>query len=220
MYIMIVQRVCSGSTIFILFLVVQLLAKRYSIPYIQLCTIMFIIFFCNGSNIWIFQILEEEKVHNMMTIGECALYVIPCDEDVLSFELDLAYKVSYILLSVNKFYLCKLQKFQKLVILSSRNAWLMVIQPLFGTQQKPFTSLRFTLSVYLLELDQHWQLEVQCLKNALSSRSSQLYCRRYIFIVFFSFAVFFRVDTKCKGQRKIVSPCCRHSRSNASRRTC
>ncbi|KAL1828031.1 hypothetical protein DCAR_0207238 [Daucus carota subsp. sativus] len=38
------------------------------------------------------KILEEEKVHHMMTIGECPLYVIPCDEDVLSFELDLAYK--------------------------------------------------------------------------------------------------------------------------------
>ncbi|KAK1382496.1 vacuolar protein-sorting-associated protein 33-like [Heracleum sosnowskyi] len=38
------------------------------------------------------KILEDEKVHHMMTIGECPLYVIPCDEDVLSFELDLAYK--------------------------------------------------------------------------------------------------------------------------------
>lgn len=38
------------------------------------------------------KILEDEKVHHMMTIGECPLYVIPCDEDMLSFELDLAYK--------------------------------------------------------------------------------------------------------------------------------
>ncbi|THF97658.1 hypothetical protein TEA_029427 [Camellia sinensis var. sinensis] len=37
-------------------------------------------------------ILEEEKVHHLMTIGEYPLYVIPLDEDVLSFELDLAFK--------------------------------------------------------------------------------------------------------------------------------
>lgn len=39
------------------------------------------------------QILEEEKVHNLMTIGEYPLYMVPLDEDVLSFELDLAPKV-------------------------------------------------------------------------------------------------------------------------------
>ncbi|XP_021295713.1 vacuolar protein-sorting-associated protein 33 homolog [Herrania umbratica] len=38
------------------------------------------------------RILEEEKVHHLMTIGEYPLYVVPLDEDVLSFELDLAYK--------------------------------------------------------------------------------------------------------------------------------
>ncbi|GKV34182.1 hypothetical protein SLEP1_g42583 [Rubroshorea leprosula] len=38
------------------------------------------------------KILEDEKVHNLMTIGEYPLYVIPFDEDILSFELDLAYK--------------------------------------------------------------------------------------------------------------------------------
>lgn len=38
------------------------------------------------------KILEEEKVHHLMTIGEYPLYVIPLDEDVLSFELDLAFK--------------------------------------------------------------------------------------------------------------------------------
>lgn len=43
--------------------------------------------------IWFFQILEEEKVHNLLTIGEYPLYFVPLDEDVLSFELDLAYKV-------------------------------------------------------------------------------------------------------------------------------
>ncbi|XP_052114158.1 vacuolar protein-sorting-associated protein 33 homolog [Arachis duranensis] len=37
-------------------------------------------------------ILEEEKLHNMVTIGEYPLYIVPIDEDVLSFELDLAYK--------------------------------------------------------------------------------------------------------------------------------
>ncbi|XAR54464.1 hypothetical protein NMG60_11029606 [Bertholletia excelsa] len=38
------------------------------------------------------KILEEEKVHHLMTIGEYPLYVVPLDEDVLSFELDLASK--------------------------------------------------------------------------------------------------------------------------------
>ncbi|XWS07999.1 hypothetical protein CRYUN_Cryun41cG0039300 [Craigia yunnanensis] len=38
------------------------------------------------------RILEEEKVHHLMTIGEYPLYVVPLDEDILSFELDLAYK--------------------------------------------------------------------------------------------------------------------------------
>lgn len=38
------------------------------------------------------KILEEEKVHNLMTIGEYPLYMVPLDEDVLSFELDLAPK--------------------------------------------------------------------------------------------------------------------------------
>ena len=34
------------------------------------------------------QILEEEKVHQKLTFGEYPLYVVPLDEDVLSFELD------------------------------------------------------------------------------------------------------------------------------------
>ncbi|CAA2961403.1 vacuolar -sorting-associated 33 homolog [Olea europaea subsp. europaea] len=38
------------------------------------------------------KILEDEKVHEMLTVGEYPLYLIPLDEDVLSFELDLAYK--------------------------------------------------------------------------------------------------------------------------------
>ncbi|XVE99260.1 hypothetical protein REPUB_Repub03eG0182900 [Reevesia pubescens] len=38
------------------------------------------------------KILEEEKVHHLMTVGEYPLYVVPLDEDILSFELDLAYK--------------------------------------------------------------------------------------------------------------------------------
>ncbi|XP_048334355.2 vacuolar protein-sorting-associated protein 33 homolog isoform X3 [Ziziphus jujuba] len=38
------------------------------------------------------KILEEEKVHHLLTIGEYPLYIVPLDEDVLSFELDLAYK--------------------------------------------------------------------------------------------------------------------------------
>lgn len=39
------------------------------------------------------QIFEEEKVHHILTIGEYPFYLLPLDEDVLSFELDLAYKV-------------------------------------------------------------------------------------------------------------------------------
>lgn len=42
------------------------------------------------------KILEEEKVHHLMTIGEYPLYWVPLDEDVLSFELDLAYKESVV----------------------------------------------------------------------------------------------------------------------------
>ncbi|KAL4328646.1 hypothetical protein S83_042765 [Arachis hypogaea] len=38
------------------------------------------------------KVLEEEKLHNMVTIEEYPLYIVPMDEDVLSFELDLAYK--------------------------------------------------------------------------------------------------------------------------------
>ncbi|KAL8130619.1 hypothetical protein V2J09_019774 [Rumex salicifolius] len=38
------------------------------------------------------KILDEEKVHQSLTIGEWPLYMIPLDEDVLSFELDFAYK--------------------------------------------------------------------------------------------------------------------------------
>ncbi|KAL4191165.1 hypothetical protein AMTRI_Chr07g28360 [Amborella trichopoda] len=38
------------------------------------------------------KILEEAKVHQMLTIGEYPLYTLPLDEDVLSFELDFAYK--------------------------------------------------------------------------------------------------------------------------------
>ncbi|KAF9676648.1 hypothetical protein SADUNF_Sadunf08G0024800 [Salix dunnii] len=38
------------------------------------------------------KVLEEEKVHNLVTIGEYPLYMVPLDEDVLSFELDLTNK--------------------------------------------------------------------------------------------------------------------------------
>ncbi|RDX72905.1 Vacuolar protein-sorting-associated protein 33-like protein, partial [Mucuna pruriens] len=38
------------------------------------------------------KVLEEEKLHHMVTIGEYPLYIVPMDEDVLSFELDLSYK--------------------------------------------------------------------------------------------------------------------------------
>ncbi|CAN1238273.1 Vacuolar protein-sorting-associated protein 33 homolog [Linum grandiflorum] len=38
------------------------------------------------------KVLEEEKVHHLMTIGEYPLYMVPFDEDVISFELDGANK--------------------------------------------------------------------------------------------------------------------------------
>ncbi|XP_050238640.1 vacuolar protein-sorting-associated protein 33 homolog [Mercurialis annua] len=34
------------------------------------------------------KVLEEEKIHHLMTIGEYPLYMVPFDEDLLSFELD------------------------------------------------------------------------------------------------------------------------------------
>jgi len=39
------------------------------------------------------QILEEEKVHQKLTLGEYPLYLVPLDDDVLSFELDHALQV-------------------------------------------------------------------------------------------------------------------------------
>ncbi|GER51258.1 vacuolar protein sorting [Striga asiatica] len=38
------------------------------------------------------KVLQEEKVHEMLNIGEFPLYMIPLDEDLISFELDLAQK--------------------------------------------------------------------------------------------------------------------------------
>lgn len=40
-----------------------------------------------------FQILEQEKVHNLVTVKEFPLYMVPLDEDVISFELELSEKV-------------------------------------------------------------------------------------------------------------------------------
>lgn len=47
---------------------------------------------------YIFQILEQEKVHNLVTVKEFPLYMVPLDEDVISFELDLSEKVCTTLL--------------------------------------------------------------------------------------------------------------------------
>lgn len=38
------------------------------------------------------KIFEDEKIHHLLTIGEYPLYLLPLDEDVISFELDLSYK--------------------------------------------------------------------------------------------------------------------------------
>lgn len=48
--------------------------------------------------LFLVQVLEDEKLHHMVTIGEYPLYIVPMDEDVLSFELDLSYKVCFELL--------------------------------------------------------------------------------------------------------------------------
>lgn len=85
-----------GNIIFTLFPGVWLHVKRYEIrlsekwmdseeclddnTQIRLCMVLL-------------QVLEEEKVHELLNIGEFPLYMIPLDEDVLSFELDLAQKV-------------------------------------------------------------------------------------------------------------------------------
>ncbi|KAE7997001.1 hypothetical protein FH972_001676 [Carpinus fangiana] len=42
------------------------------------------------------KVLEEENIHHLITVGEYPLYVVPLEEDVLSFELDLAYKESQV----------------------------------------------------------------------------------------------------------------------------
>lgn len=39
------------------------------------------------------QVLAEEKVREQLNIGEFSLYMLPIDEDVISFELDLTEKV-------------------------------------------------------------------------------------------------------------------------------
>lgn len=57
-----------------------------------------------SSVIFLMQVLEEEKIHHMMSIGEYPLYIIPIDEDLLSFELDLAYKVRWMLLHLHIFF--------------------------------------------------------------------------------------------------------------------
>lgn len=58
----------------------QNLQREYSVIFVPRRTIV-----CE-------KVLEEEKVHEMVTIGEYPLYIVPVDEDVLSFELELAYK--------------------------------------------------------------------------------------------------------------------------------
>ncbi|XP_030932350.1 vacuolar protein-sorting-associated protein 33 homolog [Quercus lobata] len=59
------------------------LQREYFVYFVPRCTVV-----CE-------KILEEENAYNLMTIGEYPLYIVPLDEDVLSFELDLAYKFSF-----------------------------------------------------------------------------------------------------------------------------
>ncbi|XP_068641140.1 vacuolar protein-sorting-associated protein 33 homolog [Aristolochia californica] len=42
------------------------------------------------------KIFEEEKVHQLLTIGDFPLYMIPLDEDALSFELDFALRECHV----------------------------------------------------------------------------------------------------------------------------
>lgn len=87
------------------------------------------------------QLLEDEKVHNLLTIGEFPLYAIPLDEDILSFELDLSYKVRtnyhYIIINLlgNCNFNCRFFVSVNICVVGfhiDRNALRMAIQALFG----------------------------------------------------------------------------------------
>ncbi|RWW15460.1 hypothetical protein BHE74_00045604 [Ensete ventricosum] len=86
------------------------------------------------------QIFEEEKVHHILTIGEYPFYLLPLDEDVLSFELDLAYKVYKISL------ICSIILGPKTLFTFCcgycRSAMLMATKVRFGILQKLFISWR------------------------------------------------------------------------------
>ncbi|KAL8473001.1 hypothetical protein ACS0TY_030004 [Phlomoides rotata] len=56
---------------------------------------MILTVFFSSSLGFVKSILEEEKVHELLNIGEFPLYMLPIDEDVISFELDLAEKFSF-----------------------------------------------------------------------------------------------------------------------------
>lgn len=51
----------------------------------------------NDSFTWHLQTLEEEKVYQKLTLGEYPLYLVPLDDDVLSFELDHSLQVLFVL---------------------------------------------------------------------------------------------------------------------------
>ncbi|KAK6933415.1 Sec1-like protein [Dillenia turbinata] len=55
----------------------------------------YLVYFVPRHSVACKKILEEEKVHHLLTIGEYPLYFIPLDEDVLSFELDLPYRFTF-----------------------------------------------------------------------------------------------------------------------------
>ncbi|KAI3910315.1 hypothetical protein MKW92_030311 [Papaver armeniacum] len=73
---LIVDQKLSGS----LSLIIQTSILKYSVYFVPRRTVA-----CE-------KIFEEKKVHHLLSIGEYPLYMIPLDEDVLSFELDLAYR--------------------------------------------------------------------------------------------------------------------------------
>ncbi|XP_020261402.1 vacuolar protein-sorting-associated protein 33 homolog [Asparagus officinalis] len=54
------------------------------------------VYFVPRSTVACEKILEEASVRNLITLGDYPLYTLPLDEDVLSFELDLAFKECHV----------------------------------------------------------------------------------------------------------------------------
>ena len=103
---------------------------------------------------WLFQILEQEKVHNLVTVKEFPLYMVPLDEDVISFELELSEKVCTTLICpICTYYF--MYPFPEVLFshiycvlvfhgfMNDRIALSMVMLAHFGMLQKQYMSSRF-----------------------------------------------------------------------------